>query len=135
MKQILKKLNLLLDKKQKRTMGGLIVLMIIGAVLQTAGVGLLVQVVTVVIDPAAVENSDFVRTIYDLFGFTDYGYFSIMVMSLLIAVFAVKNIFPFVQQKLTFAFVYTNQFRTSERMMRNYMRKVIAGPPSVVFSA
>ncbi len=37
MKQILKKLNLLLDKKQKRTMGGLIVLMIIGAILQTAG--------------------------------------------------------------------------------------------------
>jgi ABC-type multidrug transport system fused ATPase/permease subunit len=29
----------------------------------------------------------------------------------------------FVQQKLTFSFVYTNQFRTSERMMRNYLRR------------
>lgn len=123
MKQIISKLNLLLDKKQKRTMAGLIVLMIIGAILQTAGVGMLVQVVTVVIDPTSAEKSNFVKTIYDLFGFTDYRYFSISIMALLIVVFAVKNIFLFVQQKLTFAFVYTNQFRTSERMMRNYLRR------------
>ena len=44
-------------------------------------------------------------------------------MALLIVTFAVKNVFLFVQQKLTFAFVYTNQFRTSERMMRNYLRR------------
>ena len=123
MKQILKKLNLLLDKKQKRTMCGLIMLMIIGAILQTAGVGMLVQTVTVIIDPAAVEKSKLVGTVYEWLGFTDYGSFSIAVMALLIVVFVVKNVFLFVQQKLTFAFVYTNQFRTSERMMRNYLRR------------
>ena len=123
MKQILKKLNVLLDKKQKRAMGGLIVMMIIGAALQTAGVGMLVQVVTVVIDPAAVEKSGLVKSVYEWFGFKDYSHFSIMVMAMLIVVFSVKNIFLFIQQKLTFAFVYTNQFRTSERMMRNYLRR------------
>lgn len=123
MKQILKKLNVLLDKKQKRTMGGLMVLMVIGAALQTAGVGMLVQVVTVVMDPEAVEKSGLVKTVYDMLGFTDYSRFSIMVMAMLILVFAVKNLFLFLQQKLTFAFVYTNQFRTSERMMRNYLRR------------
>lgn len=123
MKQILKKLNVLLDKKQKRAMGGLIVMMIIGATLQTAGVGMLVQVVTVVIDPAAVEKSGLVKSVYEWFGFKDYSHFSIMVMAMLIVVFSVKNIFLFIQQKLTFAFVYTNQFRTSERMMRNYLRR------------
>ncbi len=123
MKQILKKLNLLLDKKQKRAMGGLMVLMIIGAILQTAGVGMLVQVVTVVMDPASVEKEGLVKTVYDWLGFTDYGLFSIVVMAVLIVVFAVKNIFLFIQQKLTFAFVYTNQFRTSERMMCNYLRR------------
>ena len=123
MKQILKKLNVLLDGKQKRTMGGLIFLMVIGAVLQTAGVGMLVQVVTVVIDPQAVEKSGLVRSVYGWFGFSDYKSFSVLVMAMLIVVFAVKNAFLFLQQKLTFAFVYTNQFRTSERMMRNYLRR------------
>lgn len=104
-------------------MCGLIMLMIIGAILQTAGVGMLVQTVTVVIDPAAVEKSRLVGTVYEVLGFKDYGSFSIAVMALLIVVFVVKNVFLFVQQKLTFAFVYTNQFRTSERMMRNYLRR------------
>ncbi len=121
--RILKKLNVLLDKKQKRTMAGLIVLMVIGAFLQTAGVGMLVQAVNVIIDDNALQNSRTVAAMYRLFGSGSYADFSIMVMVLLIVVFIVKNVFLFFQQKLTFAFVYTNQFRTSERMMRNYLRK------------
>ncbi len=123
MLQILKKLRVLLDKKQKRTMVGLMVLMVIGAFLQTAGVGMLVEVVNVAIDPEAVQNSTLAAMCYRLLGSDGYEKFSITIMVLLIVIFAVKNIFLFVQQKLTFAFVYTNQFRTSERMMRNYLRR------------
>lgn len=123
MLQILKKLNVLLDKKQKRAMTGLIFLMIIGAFLQTAGVGLLVQVVNIVIDPKAIESNGITRGLYELSGLESYRSFAILVMTLLIATFVIKNIFLYVQQKLTFSFVYTNQFRTSERMMRNYLRR------------
>lgn len=123
MRQILKKLNVLLDKKQKRTMVGLMFLMVIGAVLQTAGVGLLVQVVNIVIDPEALQNNAIAAWVYELCGSPDYQTFAVSIMVLLIAVFIIKNVFLFVQQKLTFAFVYTNQFRTSERMMRNYLRR------------
>lgn len=123
MKQIIKKLNLLLDRKQKRAMAGLVVLMVIGAFLQTAGVGLLVQVVSVAVDPQAAEKDGIVKTFYVFLGCQDFRSFSVTVMALLVAVFAAKNLFLYVQQKLTFAFVYTNQFRTSERMMRNYLRR------------
>lgn len=123
MLQIVKKLRILLDRKLKRTMAGLMVLMIIGAFLQTAGVGMLVQAVNVVIDPQALEKSGLVRSFYDFLGCRDFKSFSITVMALLVVTFAVKNLFLFVQQKLTFAFVYTNQFATSERMMRNYLRR------------
>lgn len=118
---ILKKIRKLLDKKQKRTMLGLVVLMIISALLQTAGVGLLVQVVELVIDPEAVAGDGITHTIYVLFGFQDHRSFSLFIMFALIAVYVLKNVFLYIQQKLTLAFVYTNQFRTSERMMRNYM--------------
>ena len=123
MLQIIKKIRVLLDKKQKRTMVGLIFLMIISAFLQTAGVGLLVQVVNVVIDPKAVVTNKVVKACYEIMGVESYQTFSIIIMVLLIAVFWIKNVFMYVQQKLTLSFVYTNQFRTSERMMRNYMRR------------
>ena len=121
--RIVKKLRVLLDGRQKRVMAGLIVLMVISAFLQTAGVGMLVEVVNVVIDPDNVENSRTVSMLYNLLGSRSYSGFSITVMILLIAIFVVKNAFLFVEQKLTFSFVYTNQFRTSERMMRNYLRR------------
>lgn len=123
MLQIIKKLQVLLDKKQKRTMAGLMVLMIIGAFLQTAGIGMLVQAVNVVIDPQILEKSGLVRAFYDFLGCGDFRSFSVTVMVLLVVTFVVKNLFLFVQQKLTLAFVYTNQFATSERMMRNYLRR------------
>ncbi|MBQ2802383.1 MAG: ABC transporter ATP-binding protein [Lachnospiraceae bacterium] len=123
MLQIIKKLRVLLDKKQKRTMVGLIFLMVISAFLQTAGVGLLVQVVQVVIDPEAVAQSEIAKTCYEIIGTEDYKTFSLVIMVLLILTFIAKNVFMFIQQKLTFSFVYTNQFRTSERMMRNYLRR------------
>lgn len=123
MNKILKKLIILLDKKQKRVMAGLVCMMIISAFLQTAGVGLLVQVVNVVIDQDALEKSRMVAWLYELLGCRSYRSFSVTVMALLIFTFVAKNAFLFLQQKLTLAFVYTNQFRTSERMMCNYLRR------------
>lgn len=121
--QIIRKMNKLLDGKQKRSMAGLIFLMVIGAFLQTAGVGLLVSVVNLVIDPQAVENSRLAGALYALLGGGSYKRFAILVMSLLILTYVLKNIFLYIQQKLMYAFVYTNQFRTSERLMRNYLRR------------
>ena len=122
MGNILKKLNVLLDRKQKNTMFVLMILMVIGAFLQTAGVGLLVNVVTLVIDRDAIADNGLTNRLYVMLG-SDYKRFAILVMVALILTFIAKNAFLFLQQKLTLSFVYTNQFRTSERMMRNYLRR------------
>ncbi|MBQ8230357.1 MAG: ABC transporter ATP-binding protein [Lachnospiraceae bacterium] len=123
MKQILKKLNVLLDKKQKRTMVGLIFLMVLGAALQTAGVGIIVPVMSTIMDADAIENNELLHFFYELLGGGSKERFMIIIMAVMIIIFVVKNLFLYVQQKLTLAFVYTNQFRTSERMMRNYLRR------------
>lgn len=123
MLQILKKLNLLLDKKQKKTMAGLTVLMVIGAALQTAGVGMILPVVSIVMDKEAMQKEGLLREVYLLFGGGSETRFTILVMLALILVFIIKNAFLYFQQKATLAFVYTNQFRTSERMMKNYLRR------------
>lgn len=123
MGQILKKLNVLLDKKQKRTMAWLIVLMAVGAALQTAGVGIIVPVMSVILNSDAIEENELLHFFYELLGGGSKERFMILIMAVMIAVFVVKNLFLYAQQKATLAFVYTNQFRTSERMMRNYLRR------------
>lgn len=123
MLQILKKLNVLLDRKQKKTMAGLVVLMIIGAALQTAGVSMILPVVSVVMDREALYEEGLLHDVFMLVGNGSEIRFAVIVMVALVLVFVVKNLFLFYQQKVTFAFVYTNQFRTSERMMKNYLRR------------
>jgi len=126
MRKTLSKLNKILSGKQKKHMALLTVMMIIGALIQTAGVGMLVSVVNIVIDPVKSTNSKAALLFYDLIGSTPedgYKIFQYSVMGFMILVFAVKNLYLYFQQKAMYAFVYRNQFSTSERMMRNFVRK------------
>lgn len=123
MGRILKKLNILLDKAQKRTMGWLLVLMVISAALQTLGVGMILPVVQIVMDEEAVSRPGMLHDVYLLLGGGSELRFMILVMLALVLAYVLKNVFLFFQQRATLAFVYSNQFRTSERMMRSYLRR------------
>lgn len=101
--KIFKKLNVLLDKKQKNTMVLLVIMMIIGAVLQVAGVGMIVPVVSVVMDPDAIVNNDLVRVLYELLGGGSQQRFTVIIMLALIAIFIIKNVFLYFQQKFMYA--------------------------------
>ncbi|MBR1472443.1 MAG: ABC transporter ATP-binding protein, partial [Lachnospiraceae bacterium] len=60
MGKILKKLNVLLDGKQKRFMIVLLLMMLFGALLETASVTIIIPVVTLLMDANAVENNEIV---------------------------------------------------------------------------
>ncbi len=123
MGKILRKLSVLLDKKQKKVMIFLIFMMLIGAILETAGITMIVPVVQAVMDPKTVQTSWYMAPIYNGLHFQNTTQFTVVVMIALIAVFAMKNIFLFFQNKLQFKFVYSNQFATSRRMMINFMKR------------
>ena len=116
--KILKKLNILLDKKQKVTMFFLVIMMVIGAGLQVAGVGMIVPVVSIVMDRNSIENNALVSSLYHALGGGDTMRFSVIVMCSLIGIFVIKNVFLYFQLKCTYAFVYKNQFSTSQRMIK-----------------
>ena len=123
MNKILKKLLILLDAKQKRIMVLLVFLMLVGAVLETLGVSMIYPVMNVVLEENAVENHRYLQVICEIFQIDNTRSLTILVMSGLIVVFALKNIFLFFQQKVQLKFVYTNQFATSRRMMINFMKR------------
>lgn len=123
MKKILKKLMVLLDRKQKQKMVLLIFIMLIGAVLETLGVSMILPVMNVVLEENAVEKHVYLQVICRIFSIDNTRDLMILVMSALVLIFAVKNIFLFFQQKIQLRFVYTNQFATSRRMMINFMER------------
>lgn len=115
----------LLDGRQKRIMAFLVLLMLVGAFLETAGVSLVIPVMNVVIDENAVKKHAYLQVICDILhiAYDDTRSLAIVAMLALIGVFVLKNIFLFFQQKAQLKFVYTNQFATSRRMMINFMER------------
>ena len=96
MLQLVKKLNEILDKKQKGNMVGLVIMMLISAVLETASISIVIPVVTVVMDQNAIEKNKFVRMIYDMLGCQSTRSFTIIIMLSMVVAFALKNIFLFI---------------------------------------
>jgi len=125
MKKIWKKMMVLLDRRQKRIMVGLVFLMLIGAVLETAGVGMVVPVMQVVMDENAIRDNEYLQVICRVLNLDQSNNTQLMVLLMLalIGVFVLKNVFLFFQQKAQLKFVYTNQFATSRRMMINFMQR------------
>ena len=123
MKKILKKMNVLLDGKQKAKMGGIVVLMIIGAALEACSIGLVIPIITTLLDPEAVNGEGYLGDIYRFLGMKSTSQFTIVLLLVIIAAFVVKNVFLYFQNVVQLRFVYTNQFATSRRMMINFMER------------
>ena len=98
MKKILKKMNVLLDGKQKVKMGGLVVLMIIGAILEACSIGLVIPVITTLLDPEAVKGEGYLGNVYRFLGLESTSQFTIVMLVAIIAAFVLKNIFLYFLQ-------------------------------------
>ena len=116
-------MNLLLDTKQKAQMGGILVMMLLGGVLESAGVVAAIPVLSVVIDSTSVQTNKWMRLVYESLHMKNPTQFAIFAMVSLVLAFVVKNVYLFFLNKVELKFIYTNQFATSRRMMINFMKR------------
>lgn len=123
MRRILKKMNVLLDRKQKAKMGGIIVLMFFGALLEACSIGLVIPLIETLLSPEKVTGEGYLGDLYRFLGMESTSQFTILMLLFIIAAFALKNIFLYFQNVVQLRFVYTNQFATSRRMMINFMQR------------
>lgn len=113
----------LLDARQKRSMVGLIFLMLIGAVFEAFSVVAIIPVIQIILVPNAIQESEIMWKIYEMSPFTNLQAFGVAVMILLIIAFVLKNTYIYFEQKILYRFIYSNQFSTSERMMKNFIKR------------
>ena len=105
MRKIISKLKVLLDKKQKRQMVGIVILMLIGGVLESLGIAMIAPVMQVVIDPQKVEESKVLSGVYNLFNLSSTTQLAALIMVALILVFVIKNVFIFFMNVVQLRFV------------------------------
>lgn len=121
--KILKKLMVIMNAKQKRMMGILLVMMVFGAFLETASISLIIPVMTLVLSPNAVEENALMAGVYHGLHMTSAREFTVFVMGAMVLAFVLKNLFLFLLQKMMYRFVYKNQFETQEKMLRSFVKR------------
>lgn len=120
---MIRNLNGLLDRKQKGNVFFLLVLMIIGALLETVVVSLVMPLVQVIISPNMIQDTSYLRIIYQLLGCNSNNEFLIMIILALILGYIVKNTFLYFMYYEQSKFVTENQFAMSKRLLTNFVNK------------
>ncbi len=123
MLKIIKKINILMDKKQKWSMFRLFVMMVISAVLESGTALMVMQVVTIILSPNALSQSGSYQRICSLTGIESTKIFSVLAILFLVFLYIAKNLFQFFQQKYMYHFIFSNQFKTSSNLMKNFVKR------------
>lgn len=91
----IKKLRLLMDKKQKRQMAWLVVMMIIAGFLETVSISLVILVVSAVMQPDLLETNALVSDVCEVLHIGSRIQFTVISMIALIVIFIAKDAFLF----------------------------------------
>ena len=121
--KILKKINILMDGKQKREMAGLLLMMVVSAFLETGAVMMVMAVVEMIIKPDTLTQGETYQKICSILHLSGTVEFSVLAILFLIFLYIAKNSFQFFLQKSLYRFVYTNQFHTAANLMKNFVKR------------
>lgn len=123
MTDIIRKLFSILSKRQKRSVAGLGVLILIGAILETVGVSMIVPLAQAMLDAEAMADNKYVILIQELLGLKDMNQFVIVLLFAVVAVFVIKNAYLLLMNYIQARFVNKNQFLTVSYMMDEYLNR------------
>lgn len=117
------KLFSILTVKQKKQCAFIILIMIIGAILEAFGIGLILPLLTVIGDENIFVKYPIVKKYADMFHITSHTGLVVAVSFCLIIVFFIKNIYITWQLKQQINFSLKNQIYYSSMLMREYLSK------------
>ena len=123
MTRIIKKFAKILNKKQKLRVIIIGFMMVIGAFLETLGVGLILPLVTAIMTPDFIETNKYAKMVCEIFDLHTTRTFMIVVIAALIFVYIFKNAYLFLEYYVQYRFICNNRFAVQCRLMDVYLHR------------
>ncbi len=117
--KLFKELNYILDKKQKRHLAVLAVMILIGGILEAVGVTAILPAASAIIEP----NSEFVLALAQMFHVADTTKMVVIMLVALMFVFILKNIYMVFLQYVQNRFIANNRNRMISRVLREFLNR------------
>lgn len=123
MLRIINKFRRILSKRQKARVIIIAIMMIIGAFLETLGVGLILPLVSAITEPDMIETNTYAKMICEIFDLHATRTFMIVVITALIFVYIFKNLYLFFEYYVQYRFICNNRFSVQCRLMDVYLHR------------
>ncbi|WP_019558810.1 ABC transporter ATP-binding protein [Thioalkalivibrio sp. ALE12] len=123
MLQTLRKLNALLDPRDRGKVGLLVILMIVTAFMQTAGIASVMPFLAVLSDPNMVYDNEMLRLAYEWLGFESTSSFLYFLGVGAFVLFMTGTALQALNQWAITRFTHMQQYELSRRLMADYLRR------------
>ena len=120
---LVKRVVAILTGRQKKWLAVMLVMMLVGAGLETAGTSLLIPFINVAMEPESIFEEEYLRYFYDLMDLESTNGFLIMLAVVLSVVFVVKNVYLYFMYYAQYRFIYNGQYNTSRNLFKDYVRR------------
>lgn len=123
MKDTVRKLLSLFDKREKKKLLFLLALMVFGALFETVGIGLIAPFVGIVTNPSLIHDQDTLAFLYDFFNFKSTLSFIISSVIVLLLVFVLKNLYLLFFYYTQFKIILNQRVKLSRTLFKEYLTK------------
>ena len=117
----IKKLSYIFDRKQKTEVFWLFVIICIGSGLELLGVSVILPIINGIMDPEAMLEEPVYIWIYNFLHLTSERPLVMLLLSSMIVVYFVKNIFLIYMYNKQYRFIFENQRLLADKMVKCYM--------------
>lgn len=120
---LIKRVVRILTERQRKLLVLLLLMMLVGAGLETVGTSMLIPFITVAMEPDSIRENEYLRYVYDFFQLKNTSDFLILLAIVLSLVFVVKNVYLYFLYYVQYQFIYNGQFNTSRNLFKDYVRR------------
>ncbi len=123
MKDIVKKLRYILDRKQKINICFLGVMIFIGGLLETLSVSAILPVVWVIIDPVQAQENKYMQLVMQITGIEDVSRLIVPFLGVLIVMYTLKNAFLLLLASEQNRFIAFNRNKLISQVLREFLNR------------
>lgn len=117
----LNKILYVFDRKQKRSILKLLIVIVIGALFELLGVAAILPFVTLALSPDALNRNKYLGFLFKLMPIEDTGVFLAVLAALLILIYIFKNVYLLCMNHSIYKFTYSNQRKLANRLLKCYL--------------
>lgn len=120
---MLKKINYVLNRKQKIQLVLLLAVIFVGAFVELLGVSAILPLMEAVTNPASLYDKWYYALAQRMFGVDEFSQMLMILAAALIIIYIVKNVYITLMYYFQYKFVFNNQRKLSFKMMKSYMEQ------------